>query len=339
MRIRQIIENVKLRMPASIYEPLKKIGEPIYQRINYSLLPLVVKKKLVLTMDKMISDSFVVSTANGLFLVEGDKIFELLEGNFYGITIWRDKILVYISYGYKGKIIAFQKGSENEKGRCNCILSDLPHGCHQIDCFRNNLYITDTYNNRIINLELQSHMTSEYFPLGVLSNGRNSSNYAHINSIYFYNNKVLIYCHNESTKTNRKSTILESDKQFNIKDIIQTDSENGHNVVHYNGCLYHCDSMGKSLKRDNDIVFEADSFTRGLSITPEWFVVGGSEFADKQNRSNTKGYLYFLKSDFNLYLSCEIPGPVHEIRQINGMDYSLSDSILNQQHRSIGVSL
>jgi hypothetical protein len=86
--------------------------------------------------------------------------------------------------------------------------------------------------------------------------------------------------------------------------------------------------LEKNLKRDNEIVFQTNLFTRGLSISTDWIVIGGSEFAEKEKRAGTKGYLYFLTHDFDLHFSCMVPGPVHEVRRIDGKEYSLSNTIL-----------
>jgi hypothetical protein len=167
-----------------VYSFVKNVLAPVYQRINYTFLPLTINKKPVLKLDKTVVGRFIVSTANGLFLVEDNTIFELLEGNFYGVTIWRNTVLVYMTYGHKGRIISFPLKSEMVKEKCSYVLNGLPHGCHQIDCVHDNLYITDTYNNRIKQFGLLTHKRIYHYPLGVLPNGRNSSNYAHINSIF-----------------------------------------------------------------------------------------------------------------------------------------------------------
>jgi len=269
---------------------------------------------------------FIVSTANGLFLIEDGNLYELLEGNFYGVTLWDNNIVAYKTYGHKGKIIQFPNNGRFDGQKCDSILFGLPHGCHQIDCLGDSLYITDTYNNRIIKFGLHDFQISNFYPLGILIQGRSSPNYAHLNSIFFYGEDAFIYCHNESTKTNRKSRILMADENFEKKGFLKTNSRNGHNVVFFEGHYYHCDSMGRSLKRDNEIVFQSAHLTRGLSITNEYIVVGGSDFAEREKRSQTKGYLYFLTHEFDLHYECALPGPVHEIRKLDGIDYSLSNT-------------
>lgn len=277
------------------------------------------------------SKKYIIATKNGLYLFDNDRDYKLLNGRFYGIAKYNDIIYVFERVGdLKGRILklTFDKKYNFDK-KVDVVIDDLSPGCHQIDIFDEYLYITDTYNNRILKYNIYDMSFKEFYPLGKLENGRGSENYAHINSIYKHKEHFYLMCHNETTKTDNESEILRTDNYFNIIEIINTSSVNAHNILIYDDKIYHCDSMNKQLKSENEVVFEGDYFTRGLSYDGELFIVGGSEYAKRSERTKVNGYIYVLNDNLNLLDNFEVPGMVQEIRRIDGIEFSLSNNKRN----------
>ena len=151
-----------------------------------------------------------------------------------------------------------------------------------------------------------------------------------MNSILRHRGKFYVYCHNESTKTGRNSDIIVMTSLEKVDKTIPLDDENGHNIAIWNDRIYHCDSMNCKLRVDNRVVFECDTFTRGLSISEDTILLGGSDFAKREDREKSGGSIYILNSDHELVSSFKFPAMVQEIRRLDKPDLSLSRYSDNQ---------
>ena len=74
----------------------------------------------------------------------------------------------------------------------------------------------------------------------------------------------------------------------------------------------------------NTTVFSADSFLRGLAVTEDLVLVGGSELARRPDRRIGTGVIFILSHGFDLLGEIELPGAVHEIRRQSGIDFGMS---------------
>jgi hypothetical protein len=269
---------------------------------------------------------FVVATQNGLYLLKNKNLYFLMNGEYYGITMYQNSLIIYEKLTNSGRLLKIKIGEDYTlEDRVEILLERVPHGCHQIDVLDHFLFITDTYNNGILKYNLEDGSLDEYYPLGKLEEGRSSSNYGHINSIYFYKGYAYLLAHNETLKTQRKSEIIVTDMDFEKVRIISTKSSNAHNVFVTNDDILHCDSIGCSLNKNNISVFKTDVLTRGLSISDNLIVLGGSGFTKRNLRPFAKGKLFFLNRNYELLNSVLFPASVTEIRRIDKTDYSLSD--------------
>lgn len=267
---------------------------------------------------------FIIATKNGLYYLKNGQLKLIDFGQYYGVTITGKKIIAYKQLQNKGQIVSFELNSTKKNKSKEIKLDNLPKGCHQIDHFESNLYITNTYDNSILKYDLESFiLVDEFFPLGTLNNGRKSNNYAHINSIFRGNEFWYLFCHNETQKTKRKSTILKLNAQFEIIEIIDSLASNGHNIIEYKKNLFYCNSTSNEVLMNEKVIFQVDLFTRGLSITKDFIVFGGSEYAIRELRSRATGKIYINKNYETVDL--RIPGMVQEIRCVSELDYGLSD--------------
>ena len=302
------------------------IKRAFFDFLNYYILPVKVSlDQMEIDLPQTIDGRYVVASKSGLFLLKRDNLYRIREGDFYGVTIQDNSLLVFERIGNRGRIISLEQDvSGRVKERGKVILRGLSHGCHQIDMIDDQLYITDTYNNRILEVELVNKSIRSFYPLGTLSNGRKSTNYGHINSIIRHNAQYYIYCHNETTKTERKSQIIITKNLETPEKILDLEDENGHNVVVFRECIYHCDSMNSKLRVNNEVVFECEKFTRGLSISEDSILLGGSDYANREDRSKSAGSIYILSIDHKLIDQFWFPGMVQEIRRLDKPDYSLT---------------
>ena len=251
-------------------------------------------------------------------------------GSYYGMSYLNGRWYAYNRYSRhknNSRIISFCVGLDKESINPKIEFRGLPSGCHQIDFIDNLLYITDSYNNRIIVFDPRiGKIINNYFPAGELHNGRKSSNYVHCNSIFNDNGKFHLVFHNETKKTGKKSEIVSADDDFCIISRHKTSAGNVHNIYRSNERTIYCNSHSGTLVVDDEEVFRCKYFTRGLSLSKDTVVVGGSEFADRKNRETSRGAVFFLDIGYDLIFEIQMPAPVFEIRRVDKIDYCLSNS-------------
>jgi hypothetical protein len=273
-----------------------------------------------------VEGTYLIATNRGLFLIRDCALTLLLRGNFYGITRDQRSWYIYESVGRVGRILKLDEGFHQDMDtKAEIVFADLPGWIHQIDMIDGSLLMTDTPNNRIIKWCFETECWVEYYPLGKLVDQEVSANYGHINSIYKHDGIIHLVCHNQTVKTGRPSEILKVDSNFNVMERFVTDSSCAHNLIVHQGVSYHCDSTHQSLKADGKVVFESQHFTRGLSLSDDQIVMGGSVFLRREERHNGYGHLYVLHSDYSTRTSFLIPGMVQEVRRVDRRDYSFSE--------------
>jgi hypothetical protein len=270
-----------------------------------------------------------IATKRELLHLSDRGLRRLLPGQFYGLSVYRDHWYAFEKLGDHGRLLCFQLDNGRLRGLRE-IATGLSGGCHQIDWIGDRLWVADTYENRLLVFELSGDgltRAGEVAPFGRLEAGRDSDNYVHLNSLWSEGDGLYAVLHNETTKTGRHSEIIHLDDEGRIMDRIATPSGHAHNVVRYRGRLLHCDSQAGALRWGNDIVFRADRFTRGLSLSAGLIVVGGSAYSSREARGRLPGALYVLDEDFQERARMELPAMVQEVRALDESDLGLSNPV------------
>lgn len=303
-----------------------------------AFLPPKFEDKLVGPAPELAPDiKLLVATSVGLFQITDQQIRMLLRGEFYGITEHRDAWIAFEKCGRLGRLLSlFYPPSSSEdpkrRGWISVSLKGLSRGVHQIDSIGDRLLLADTYNNRVLvasPVESGSRafrIIDRIYPAGPLrQEGRKSENYVHLNSLFQNGDELFILFHNETKKTGKRSEICTYDlRRGMVRERRVLDAGAGHNVVPWKGELLCCDSLGGRLMLGNTPVFSADSFLRGLAVTEDLILVGGSELAGRRDRRIGTGVIFILNHGFDLLDKLELPGAVHEIRHQSGNDYGMS---------------
>jgi len=313
---------------SNLKQAIKRKLHPIVLRLLYYAPFVRLINKPINIFDLGINGNFLVATKRGLYQIRENKLYLLLKGNFYGVAQTKQRIFAFERIGRKGRIITLDTTDTHTIANASVYLRNLSPGCHQMDIYKGMLFVCDTYNNRVLKIDLfNKEIRGAYYPLGQLSNGRQSGNYGHINSIYLRESETFALCHNETTKTHKPSQIIILGHDFSVQNIIDTTSGSAHNIIPWNQSFLHCDSINGSLKLGDETVFDASCFTRGVSITRKHIVLGGSEYANRDIREYGKGYLFVLdRKDYNCLHRTEFPGMVQEIRRLGDVDFGLSEN-------------
>jgi len=297
--------------------------------------PDVINKSLKLS-SSIETCELLICTINGLIFLNKKQSKLLLKGSFYGLTKIKNRWFVFEriieKYGYTGRLLSFkiEKGKLKE---CKIEFTNLDDDIHQIDFYKNILYLTDTKNNRLLRFQIEDEKIVKplkpFYPLGDLDHGVKSENYGHINSVLIQNSQIILICHNQTQKTKKLSEVLILSMDGELLKKINTKNSCAHNYMILNGDELICDSIAKGLRVDNTNLIKLGKFTRGLCNDQKYLYVGGSQIAGRENRGNPKmeGSIYIL--DIAKYkLKHEIPlkgfGNVYEIRTNHKNDKSLS---------------
>ncbi|MGB0598534.1 MAG: hypothetical protein ACPGLY_17740 [Rubripirellula sp.] len=281
--------------------------------------------------EALLGTSLLVSTKRGFFHFVDGEIRRLLDGQFFGVTghdgawfffqrvsKWSGRI---VQFGFKGKRAINPRQ----------VITRLSPGCHQIDFLGSDLYVTDTYNNRLCVYETvagELKKRGQYFPGGELANGRQSSNYAHMNSIWRSDSDIYVLFHNETKKTGRHSEIIRLDTNHAIAERISTTASNAHNVVNVDGEFLFCDSLYGKLMSGDSVVYQSEYFTRGLAVTPDLVFLGASEYGARETRDQLAGGITVLDRRFNFRHFIPTPGMVQDVRAVNRLDCAMSNRLL-----------
>ncbi|TKB45786.1 hypothetical protein E8M12_06975 [Thalassotalea mangrovi] len=289
---------------------------------------------------------FLFSSSNGLYLFDQGRIYKLLSGNYFGVTQLPDNRYLAVSY--------VQNGTKDERslaltfrldGNQACdqqpfeFVSDnnetvVPVRVHQIVCFNQKLWVTNTRQNIVWRCDLTGRIEKEFiysrkfdYQKGnpatdfVRITARNSADYHHFNSIHIDEHYLYLLAHNSAGVDKSKSSFyLKLDHDFNV--IARTDNVGKacHNLVPCEQGFYICDSGNGQLVHPTLPKVQLGYFLRGLALIDEHLIVGGTVSCDDPElRGNGDSRLFFIpkgNSFATVSVSLGRTGDLHDILAI-----------------------
>jgi hypothetical protein len=272
----------------------------------------------------------IVASRQGLYAVRPNVSQLIAYGQFYGISINRDAIYVFEACGQPrrrtnlGRIVCLRL-KDGQIESAEVIVRGIDNGCHQIDLIDGQLYITDTYNQRLLRMSSEGGEVESLYPLP-LPDPLTNDGYAHVNSVLAAGDAFYLLKHNNGVRSGIDSEIAVFDRQWQLVDTVPLAGRGCHNLaVMDDGSLISCGSLaGELVIPGRASIKVCDRMTRGLSIGADQIVVGGSAVLARDLRDQSQGEVYFLNREFQQTGSVMIAGPVMEIRRIDGRDRSLS---------------
>jgi len=273
-------------------------------------------------------NNLLITTCSGFYKlsIDTEQLTPIHQGSgaYYGITWSHDKIFV----AARNSVDDYKLGNEQILIFNNNLsyVGSLPNvfenvGLHQIqyDALYDKLYVTLTLKNQIAYV-VDNNITR-------ISPNKNESgnDINHFNSLLLHNDRLFITAHNKGIKP---SEVYEHDRKDGtlIKIHTMIDSLAAHNCGFINNKLCVCDShcgqisniYGHKLLNENHNVY-----TRGLSITDNHVVIGGSQKSDAKQRPKAHGYIYLYNKNFDLLKTLFLKniGQVFDLRILDCVDY------------------
>lgn len=284
------------------------------------------------------------TTSTGLFLYDeiNQEYKKLLDGKYYGLTRYKNTWFAahsnnkgnrnHIENNRITDISSFELGEKNQIENLKTILFGIPGEIHQIDVYKQRLYIPHTDFNQVLFIDLDTILSAQA-PLNIL-NCKSFElpvyKYSHLNSIHIVKDKMYLIAHNFTMKTNKMSDLIVFDSINNTTDIIPLNAHSAHNIFVDGNEYFYCDSNNKILYKNITPFFKAEKLLRGFSVTENHILVGGSDVCfDNYKRFSNNCDIYVLDRKTGLHLkTIKIPGlgDIYEIRQLFNKDESFSDS-------------
>lgn len=284
-----------------------------------------------------------VSSREGLFAINRDRWCKVMAGQFFGMTVRDGAVYVFQALGpyrppegstepiyNRGRLLRLTIG-DGHVTDAGTVYAGLSNGVHQIDFIDGVLFLVDTYNNRILemNRDLDA-VAHEYFPAGKARQEDWAGGYAHFNSILGREGDIYLLKHNgRPEKAVRNSEIIRCNRSFEVLETITLNGNACHNIVFLDdGGLLVCGSqLGELIDGERVLARISNHYTRGLSIDDENIVVGSSIYATrtgKHGRRYVPGKVMFFDRKLSLVSELELPAAPTDIRRIDGRDHGLS---------------
>jgi len=309
----------------------------VLKRVQTNRLPAV--EPCPVAFEGHIDDArFFLGTKTGLLYFDGRTLWRLLEGRVYGITCYKERWYATWNYpialGSKrlstaGAIVSFRFENEQIED-LRVDVAPLDQELHQIDAWERHIYVTDTAKNRVLAYSKSRNRLEyarAYHPNGILRNGKTSSNYAHINSVFRHEDHVYLMYHNQTEKTSRNSEIAVLQLDWQVKRVVETEGNSAHNVYSDGNEVVFCDSLNGRLIQEGRVLIDVGTYLRGLAVSDTFWLVGGSEHAKREERGFTDGVVYqYDPSSDEIIATLAIPdcGSLYEIRLITPEDLAMS---------------
>lgn len=278
------------------------------------------------------SISFLVGTGSyGVVRFDSETASVIVPGSCYGITRAHDgKWLTSDRRSLHSRILRFDVEGRTKP---ELVISGLSRGVHQIDRVGADLFVADTYNNRLLTYDLQRpgarswrRKKSSAFPAGRLSDGRSSTNYRHFNSVFHFEGRNYVVAHNETQKTGRQSELYVLDRALDLVERRSLNASNAHNFFCDGKTELYCASLEGTLRERQRDVVTVGSFTRGLAVSDDYILLGGTDFkAERADRAYVDGYVYVLNQGFEIVATIVLHRTeVFEIRRLDVPDRAMS---------------
>lgn len=277
---------------------------------------------------------FLIATSVGLYVSDGITHKRLVTNLCFGIT--KDSEFFYVFFKINrdwGGIYQLRFNDKYEIIYSKRVIT-VSAKVHQIDIFEKKLFVTDTANNSIKIYDLDNFsLQNEIYPNGKLDNGRNSDNYAHINSVFIRGQKIFLMFHNDSTNNGVASAIYVNRMSEFISDskgeLIQNVGSCAHNI-YFDGKELHYNDSNNSIFVKGDMQKKLEGLLRGLCLTQKTIFVGSSPFLARKDRDfgDCKIFCLDINSlDIKNVINISNIGQIQDMRIVNKADLSLSESV------------
>ncbi len=296
---------------------------------------------------------FITATHSILLNVETNNSFEIKKtktlnyGHHYGLSV-DDCKDCFISKNDDNYLNIFDKNSL-EIIKTHQFELDIKF-VHQVLFYNEFYFISNTFHNSIVCQNKDRSITYTY------KINKETEDINHVNSLFLSGEIVYALLHNRAVK-NAELLILKFSKEKGFSKIkkIKLNDRACHNIFIDDKYLcYNASKKGDFVVLDRKNLNEVkrlsfSGHTKGLSVTKNYFIIGCSDHAKRDDRIKTKGNLIFInRNSFEVVKNLPIKdengdftiGNINEIRCISEKDFSESNEnlkLVKPRRRILGI--
>lgn len=269
------------------------------------------------------SISFLVSTSTyGVVSFSGARA-SLIESPrwSYGLARLASDWIVFGADGHRGRLEILKT---DQPGCPKSLAYGLPPRIHQIEVLGDDLLLTDPYNNRLLVYDLDGHHRARYwrtgttsiYPAGKAVAGRSSPNYAHFNSVFTADGAVYVIAHNDFNRSCRLSELWILTPTFEVAERRSLGQANCHNYFRSDEMEVFLASNAGQVFVNGEIAADlAPQYLRGLAVSREAVLVGGSQKSQRPERARGAGHVTVFSRSMVKLGEIRIAGTqIHDIR-------------------------
>ncbi|WP_158301578.1 DUF4915 domain-containing protein [Paenibacillus mesophilus] len=216
-----------------------------------------------------------VNEKGGLYKLEwnGDtySLKKIIEGSCRGVARYNDHFVAVMDHA----ILVLNKSLDTIRGK----QAHAEVEYHGVFVHNDKAYIVETKLNTIGIYDL-----SDLSRMGELSFDPVGQDVNHINDLYIddQGDRMLLSMFTlkglwRNQKENSGVIVKYDLKGNTIEGVLFQHLSRPHSVIRHKGHVYYCNSATFEVKKDNDTIFTADGFTRGLAVTDRYLYVGQSD--------------------------------------------------------------
>lgn len=282
--------------------------------------------------DRFVAFSHVVSTRQGLYIVNESRCEQLADGAYFGLSLRAGALYAFergptvTDESAQGRILRLQLSATRDQVLdVTPVVSNLDGGCHQIDFIGGRLHVVDTRRQRLLAFDAEWADCRQLSPCPLVGHRQeHGGHYVHMNAIVARGNDIWVMLHNNRQAP---SEIIRVDEQMNLLQRVALPHTGCHDIVPMeDGDLLYCGSddgvIASTGGRCAQVV--PGLMTRGLSVTRQRVVVGSSVFGPRHVRSGLPGVVSFFTRELRPVAHVAIPGSPTDILCIDEEDLSLS---------------
>ena len=290
---------------------------------------------------------YLVTTNIGILRVKNEKIKLVSPIPSFGISLNDKFIFISTSIGNRTLILRKERAKFFNKRFhlwdeiYSSEISSAAARYHQISAYKNNLYIANTAQNTITKIDKDGNYLGNLSPFFCEDGHPINTDHNHINSVFAGKNYLLF----TAFKANKKGVIgligksrilLFSYKNIGIHDCVLTkedfifcDSFNFWEDNFHGSLLYGRKKIDDSYLKNNDA-----NCIRGYASYGDEFLLGSSNYGDRENRYKEQGTLLVGKKRKIIFSTKIFASQINDIIRVDGKKID-EEEIQNMNYRDV----
>ena len=228
-----------------------------------------------------------ISSANGFFYLENNKLYNIFEKNtFHGIDKYKNKFFIGClgQHHSEGCIISFNYTLNKIKNpKIEYKMREQCFG--DLKIHKGNLYLVNSTLRFSLDEILKFKIGNNFLKLEEKIRPEINYPFIHINTIFFKKNSILLCYHNHHSYTKMPSQVCEFSNNWKFLNVVETEIlSSANNVGITNEKFSILDSDNGIFLLGKDKFYFPGRFLRGFDYDKKNYYIGINKFAQRYKR-------------------------------------------------------